>query len=185
MDSILRGQAWKFGCNINTDVIFPQRYSYKTNPNEIAEHAMEGINPDFARDVNKGDIIVAGNNFGCGSSMEHAPIALKHAGVGAIVASSFARIFYRNAICLGLPVIQSTDAYKKTERGDRLEIETETGAIWNSVVAPKPKGLNAAVRIVRENLRRKILTFVNINNHFEGSAPISIERFTEELRHSQ
>ena len=131
MDSLIRGQAWKFGCNINTDVIFPQRYSYKTNPKEIAEHAMEGLNPDFAREVKGGDIIVAGDNFGCGSSMEHATIALKHAGVGAIIASSFARIFYRNAICLGLPVIENIKVYEKTEQGDRLEIALAYGEVKN------------------------------------------------------
>ena len=106
MNSEIKGICWKFGDDVNTDVIFPQKYSYKTIPEDMAEHVMEGIDQKFSQKVRSGDIIVAGKNFGCGSSMEHAPIALKAAGVAAIVATSFARIFYRNAISVGLPVVE-------------------------------------------------------------------------------
>ena len=102
---VVRGRCWVFGDNINTDIIFPQRYSYLTDPRDLATHAMEGIDPEFPEKVKQGDILVAGDNLGCGSSMEHAPLALKAAGVSAVVASYFARIFYRNAINLGLPVV--------------------------------------------------------------------------------
>ena len=103
---MIRGFCWRFGDNVNTDLIFPQRYSYIIDPEELAKHAMEGIDPGFFEKVRPGDIIVAGDNFGSGSSMEHATIALKNIGVGAVVAASFARIFYRNAISLGFPVVE-------------------------------------------------------------------------------
>ena len=106
-----KGRVWKFGDDINTDLIIPGRYLDNYDPAHLAAHAMEGASKEFASKVVKGDIIVAGSNFGCGSSREQAVIALKHAGVSAVVAKSFARIFYRNAINLGLPVIESEDAH--------------------------------------------------------------------------
>ena len=127
----LRGNCWVFGDNINTDVIFPQRYSHLTDPKDLATHAMEGIDPDFPEKMKQEDIVVAGDNFGCGSSMEHAPIALKAAGVGAVVAASFARIFYRNAINLGIPVIESRAVIEDIDQGDELEIDLIKGKVRN------------------------------------------------------
>jgi methanogen homoaconitase small subunit len=124
----IEGKVWKFGDNIDTDVIIPGRYLRTFSLDDLAAHVMEGIDPNFAKNVKKGDIIVADWNFGCGSSREQAPVALKHAGVSAIVAKSFARIFYRNAINIGLPVIvANVDA----KNGDVLKISLEKGIIEN------------------------------------------------------
>ena len=127
----IRGNCWKFGDDVNTDEIFPQRYVQKISLEEISEHAMEGIDPEFANKVGSGDIIVAGKNFGCGSSMEYAPIALKNVGIGAVVAISFSRIFFRNAISLGLPVIESPEISEAIKQGDEIEILLSTGLVKN------------------------------------------------------
>ena len=127
----IRGRAWKFGDSIDTDVILPGKYLTLTEPKELAQHAMEGLDPEFSRRVQPGDIIVAGRNFGCGSSREHAPLALKHAGVGAVVAKSFARIFFRNAVNIGLPVVICPEAYEAVEQGDQLEVDLEGGVLRN------------------------------------------------------
>ncbi len=126
----LKGRAWKFGDNISTDHITPGRYYHlRSNLPELAKHVMEDANPEFAKKVRAGDFIVAGNNFGCGSSREHAPIVIKLAGVSAVIAKSFARIFYRNAINVGLPVlIADTD---KIDEGDILEVDLSSGIIRN------------------------------------------------------
>lgn len=118
-----KGRIWKFGDDINTDLIIPGRYLDNYDPAHLASHAMEGVSKVFSKKVSQGDIIVAGKNFGCGSSREQAVIALKHAGVSAVVAQSFARIFYRNAINLGLPVIVSPDAHDRFVDGDRGTID--------------------------------------------------------------
>ncbi len=125
----IKGRAWKFGDDINTDEIIPARYLVTTNPKELAKHVMEDADPDFPNKVKPGDIIVAGKNFGCGSSREHAPLALKGAEIGAIIAESFARIFYRNAINLGLPIIESPEAAREIEEGDEVEVDLEKGII--------------------------------------------------------
>lgn len=125
---IIKGKVWKFRDSIDTDVIIPGRYLRTFSLDDLASHVMEGENPEFAKRVQKGDIIVAGWNFGCGSSREQAPIALKHAGIAAIVAKSFARIFYRNAINIGLPVIV---ADIEAEMGDKLSIDLTEGIIKN------------------------------------------------------
>lgn len=127
----VRGKVWKFGDDVDTDVIIPARYLVTFDPGELAEHVMEDIDPEFAANVQPGDIIVAGKNFGCGSSREHAPIAIKAAGVKVVVAESFARIFYRNAINIGLAVVEAPDACKVTENGDILEVDTDEGAVLN------------------------------------------------------
>jgi 3-isopropylmalate/(R)-2-methylmalate dehydratase small subunit len=127
----MRGRVWKFGDNIDTDVIIPARYLVTIDPQELAQHVMEDIDPEFASKVQPGDIIVAGRNFGCGSSREHAPIAIKAAGVQAVVAESFARIFFRNAINIGLTVVEAPEAVRETETGDELEIDTENGIVRN------------------------------------------------------
>ncbi|MCR4442520.1 MAG: 3-isopropylmalate dehydratase small subunit [Peptococcaceae bacterium] len=126
---IIRGRVHKYGDNINTDLISPAQYM-ELSYADMAAHAMEGVDPDFPKKMRPGDIIVAGKNFGSGSSRETAPIALKHAGVGAVVAEFFARIFYRNAINIGLPVIESTAAAQVND-GDELEIYPLTGIIKN------------------------------------------------------
>ena len=125
----IQGKVWKFGDNIDTDVIIPGRYLRTFSLDDLAAHVMEGVDPDFAKNVENGDIIVARENFGCGSSREQAPVALKHAGVSAIVAKSFARIFYRNAVNIGLPVIV---AQINATTGDVLKIDLEKGIIINA-----------------------------------------------------
>jgi len=122
----LVGRVWKFGDDVNTDLIIPGRYLDNYDPAHLAAHAMEGVNKEFAENVSKGDIIVAGKNFGCGSSREQAVTAIKHAGISAVVAESFARIFYRNAINLGLPALISEDAVDAFKEGDQVRIEGDS-----------------------------------------------------------
>lgn len=124
----IKGKVWKFKNNIDTDVIIPGRYLRTFNPKDLAEHVMEGERKDFAAKVKKGDIIVADENFGCGSSREQAPLAIKTAGIDVVIAKSFARIFYRNAINIGLPVIKGDI---NTEEGDILTVDLEAGKIIN------------------------------------------------------
>jgi 3-isopropylmalate/(R)-2-methylmalate dehydratase small subunit len=128
--SILAGRAWKFGDDIDTDAIIPGRYLVINDPLELAEHLFEGVRPEMATQVRKGDIIVAGENFGCGSSREHAPLALKGAGITAVVAKSFARIFFRNAINIGLPLFICSEV-DGIRDGDSLEIDMAGGVIHN------------------------------------------------------
>jgi 3-isopropylmalate/(R)-2-methylmalate dehydratase small subunit len=127
----LKGKAWKFGNNIDTDVIIPARYLNTSDPSELGKHCMEDADPKFVEKVSPGDIVVGGENFGCGSSREHAPIAIKAAGVSSVVAASFARIFYRNAINIGLPIFESPEAAKAIEEGDQIEIDSANGIIKN------------------------------------------------------
>ena len=127
----LRGKVHKYGDDVNTDVIIPARYLNVYDPAELAQHCMEDLDPEFLKKVKPGDIIVAGTNFGCGSSREHAPLAIKAAGISCVIARSFARIFYRNAIDIGLPILECEEAVDKTEAGDTLEIELSTGEIVN------------------------------------------------------
>jgi 3-isopropylmalate/(R)-2-methylmalate dehydratase small subunit len=127
----LRGTVWKYGDNVDTDAIIPARYLNVSTAEELARHCMEDIDSAFAGAVQPGDIIVAGENFGCGSSREHAPLALKGAGITCIVANSFARIFYRNAINIGLPILECPEAVEGTEKGDRLAVDLRTGTIMN------------------------------------------------------
>jgi 3-isopropylmalate/(R)-2-methylmalate dehydratase small subunit len=125
-----KGKVWKYGDDINTDVLYPGRYTYQIlKPEEMARHALEDLDPGFAPAVRPGDVIVAGKNFGCGSSREQAAACLKYAGVQAVVARSFARIYFRNAINLGLPVIQSDGACASLEKGDEVEIDFAAGEI--------------------------------------------------------
>jgi len=128
----LRGRVWKFGDDVNTDLIIPGKYLELTEPREMARHAMEGVDPTFHEMVGEGDIVVAGRNFGCGSSREHAPLALKYAGVGAVVAESYARIFYRNAINIGLPALECPGVTGAVDVGDILEIDLTGGIINNT-----------------------------------------------------
>jgi len=125
----IKGKAVKFGDNVDTDVILPGPYLVHTDPNELAKHAMEGLDPKFAEKAADGVIVVGGKNFGCGSSREQAPIALKYAGVKCVLAESFARIFYRNSITIGLPVLVCSGVSDKVEEGDMLVVELQTGKV--------------------------------------------------------
>ncbi|MDK2785113.1 MAG: 3-isopropylmalate/(R)-2-methylmalate dehydratase small subunit [Bacillota bacterium] len=131
MEKIIRGQAYKFGSNIDTDQIYPGRYLELTEPADIARHALEGADPSFRERFQPGGIVVAGTNFGCGSSREHAAIALKSVGVSLVVAESFARIFFRNAINLGLPLLVCPGIAAQVAEGDMLEVDLQTGQVTN------------------------------------------------------
>ena len=126
-----KGIVFKFGDNVDTDVIIPARYLNSSDPKELATHCMEDIDPEFVNKVSQGDIIVATKNFGCGSSREHAPIAIKAAGVSCVIAETFARIFYRNAINIGLPIIECPEAAKRIDEGDEVEVDFDSGIITN------------------------------------------------------
>ena len=125
------GTVFKYGDNVDTDVIIPARYLNSSDPAELAKHCMEDIDPSFISCVHPGDIIVADKNFGCGSSREHAPIAIKAAGVSCVIAETFARIFYRNAINIGLPIIECPEASRGIEEGDRVEVDFDNGMIYD------------------------------------------------------
>ncbi|MDR1508883.1 MAG: 3-isopropylmalate dehydratase small subunit [Synergistaceae bacterium] len=165
----IRGRAWVYGDNVDTDVIIPARYLSTSDPAELAPHCMEDIDASFAGSVKPGDVVVAGANFGCGSSREHAPIAIKAAGVSCVIAASYARIFYRNAINIGLPILECPEAASPgaVKSGDELKIDIASGRIENAAngrvftSAPAPeflRGIFAAgglVPYVRERLRGK------------------------------
>jgi 3-isopropylmalate/(R)-2-methylmalate dehydratase small subunit len=126
---VIKGKAWNYGDDVNTDFILPGIYLELTDPEEMGGHAMEGIDPEFAGKVRPGDVVVGGRNFGLGSSREHAPIALKNSGVSAVIAESFARIFYRNATNLGLPALECPNANKEIKTGDTVEVNLDKGTI--------------------------------------------------------
>lgn len=125
------GKVFKYGDNVDTDVIIPARYLNSSDPKELAQHCMEDIDTEFVKKVQKGDIIVADKNFGCGSSREHAPLAIKAAGVSCVIAETFARIFYRNAINIGLPIIECPEAAGGIAAGDEVEVDFDSGVIRN------------------------------------------------------
>jgi 3-isopropylmalate/(R)-2-methylmalate dehydratase small subunit len=127
----MKGQVWKFGEDIDTDAIIPARYLNTSDPAELAKHVMEDADPSFPTKVKKGDMIVALKNFGCGSSREHAPIAIKEAGISCVIAHSFARIFYRNSINIGLPILESPEAAEKIKEGDEVGVDLDSGTINN------------------------------------------------------
>lgn len=125
----MKGKVWKFGDDIDTDIILPGRYLIYTDEKKLAQHCMEGLDADFNEKFNSGDFIVAGNNFGCGSSREHAPIALKGIGAGAVIAESFARIFYRNSTNVGMPLLEAPGITDLVDNGDEIEVDMEKGII--------------------------------------------------------
>jgi len=161
----IKGRAWNYGDDVNTDYIVPGIYLELTDPVEIGKHAMEGMDPEFSKKVRRGDVVVGGRNFGLGSSREHAPIALKAAGVGAVVAESFARIYYRNSFNLGLPALECPGVSRLIKTGDAVEIDLEAGNIKvNDVetikIKPVPEfmqsildagGLREYIKLNREN----------------------------------
>ena len=126
-----KGRVFKYQDNVDTDVIIPARYLNSTSGEELAKHCMEDIDKEFANKVQNGDIIVARKNFGCGSSREHAPLAIKYSGISCVIADTFARIFYRNAINIGLPIIECKEAAESIEAGDEVEVDFDTGVIVN------------------------------------------------------
>ena len=134
------GKVFKYGDNVDTDVIIPARYLNTSDPKELASHCMEDIDLNFSKKVKKGDIIVANKNFGCGSSREHAPIAIKESGISCVIASTFARIFYRNAINIGLPIIECPEASKGIDEGDEVEVDFDSGMIYNRTKGTEFKG---------------------------------------------
>lgn len=146
------GRAWVFGDNVDTDVIIPARYLNTVQPEELALHCMEDIDPNFSKKVKKGDIIVAGKNFGCGSSREHAPIAIKAAGINCVIAKSFARIFFRNAINIGLSVLECEEAAENIGENELVEVDLENGIIKNLTTGkefsakPYPQFLEEIIR---------------------------------------
>ena len=135
-----KGTVFKYGDNVDTDVIIPARYLNSSDPAELATHCMEDIDKEFIHKVSRGDIIVATKNFGCGSSREHAPIAIKAAGVSCVIAETFARIFYRNAINIGLPIIACPEAAQAIEAGDTVEVNFDTGVITDVTKSTSYKG---------------------------------------------
>ena len=164
---MLKGHVFKYGANVDTDAIIPARYLNVSDPYELSRHCMEDIDLDFVKKVKPGDMIVATSNFGCGSSREHAPIAIKAAGVSAVIAKSFARIFFRNAINIGLPLLESSEAVDATDAGDQLEIDLATGTIKNLSkgrtfkAAPYPEFMSGIIKAggligyTRERLMRE------------------------------
>ncbi len=127
----LEGKVWKFGSDIDTDAIIPARYLNQSDPKQLAKHVMEDERPRFSKRVKRGDVLVADKNFGCGSSREHAPLALKEAGISCIIAKSFARIFYRNGLNIGLPLLESPEASEEIEEGDRVRVDLSKGEIFD------------------------------------------------------
>lgn len=134
------GKVFKFGDNVDTDVIIPARYLNSSDPKELAQHCMEDIDADFVKKVHVGDIIVANKNFGCGSSREHAPIAIKAAGVSCVIADTFARIFYRNAINIGLPIVECPQAAAEIAEGDQVEVDFDSGIITDQTTGKNYQG---------------------------------------------
>lgn len=128
---MIKGKVWSFGADLNTDLIIPARYLNTSDPKVLAEYCLEDARPGFSKIMSPGDIIVAGTNFGCGSSREHAPLAIKYAGIACVIAASFARIFYRNALNIGLPILESEEASKDVKEGEILQINLEKGLINN------------------------------------------------------
>lgn len=131
MKMTAQGTVFKYGDNVDTDVIIPARYLNIADPKELASHAMEDIDTEFVKNVKPGDIIVANKNFGCGSSREHAPIAIKASGISCVIASTFARIFYRNSINIGLAILECDEAAKDIQDGDEVDVDFDTGIITN------------------------------------------------------
>ena len=160
-----KGRVFKYGDNVDTDVIIPARYLNSFDPQELASHAMADIDPEFVEKVQPGDLIVANKNFGCGSSREHAPLCLKTAGISCVIAETFARIFYRNAINIGLPIIECPEAAQNIEAGDEVEVDFDSGRIYN-----RTKGLTFQGQAFPEFMQKIIAAggLVNYTNKNRG-----------------
>lgn len=153
MKTLKKGKAWVYKDDVDTDVIIPARHLNTTDAQELATHCMEDIDETFAKNVKEGDIIIAGDNFGCGSSREHAPIAIKASGVSVVIAKSFARIFFRNAINIGLPILENPVIADETDAGDEIEVNLDSGEIKNLTknktykTSPFPKSIQELVEV--------------------------------------
>ncbi|MCC8107188.1 MAG: 3-isopropylmalate dehydratase small subunit [Clostridiales bacterium] len=158
-----QGRVFKYGDNVDTDVIIPARYLNSSDPAELATHCMEDIDKEFIHQVKKGDIIVANKNFGCGSSREHAPIAIKAAGVSCVIAETFARIFYRNSINIGLPIIECPQAAQDIEAGDEVKIDFDSGMIYDRTKGTEYKGQ------AFPEFMQKIIRAEGLINYINGS----------------
>lgn len=148
-----KGRVWTFGDNIDTDAIIPARYLSTSDPETLAAHCMEDADPGFVKKIRRGDIIVAGENFGCGSSREHAPIAIKAAGISCVVAGSFARIFYRNAFNMGLPIFESRELLKVVSDGREIEVDSDEGTIAVENSAEEPVRIQPIPPFMQELIR--------------------------------
>jgi 3-isopropylmalate/(R)-2-methylmalate dehydratase small subunit len=148
-----RGKVWKFGDHVNTDLIIPARYINSTDPAFLAAHCMEDADPAFVRKIRPGDMIVAGENFGCGSSREHAPIAIKAAGIACVIARSFARIFYRNAFNMGLPIFESRELRDRVADGNEIEVDGDLGLITMIGSHERPVRVDAIPPFMQELIR--------------------------------
>ena len=144
-----KGKVFKYGDNVDTDVIIPARYLAIADPKELAEHCMEDIDRDFVKKVQPGNIMVAGKNFGCGSSREHAPLVIKVSGISCVIAETFARIFYRNAINIGLPIIECPEAAKNIQDGDEVEVDFDSGIIYNRTSGKQYQGQEFMQKIIK------------------------------------
>ncbi len=158
------GKAIKYGDNVDTDVIIPARYLNSSDPKELAMHCMEDIDKDFLKKMNPGDIIVASKNFGCGSSREHAPIAIKASGISCVIAETFARIFYRNAINIGLPIIECKEAASGIEEGDQIEVDYDSGIIKNITKGTEFKGQPFPEFMQKIILNEGLINYINSKN---------------------
>ena len=156
------GTVFKYGDNVDTDVIIPARYLNSSDPKELAQHCMEDIDKAFVNQVKDGDILVAAKNFGCGSSREHAPIAIKAAGISCVIAETFARIFYRNAINIGLPIVECKEAAQEIEAGDEVEVDFDSG-----VITDKTKGTTYQGQAFPEFMQR-IIDCEGLVNYING-----------------
>lgn len=159
-----KGTVFKFHDNVDTDVIIPARYLNSSDPAELAKHCMEDIDITFVEKVQKGDIIVAGKNFGCGSSREHAPISIKAAGVSCVIAKTFARIFYRNAINIGLPIIECEEAYDAIDAGDIVEIDFDNGIVYDRTKGTSYKGQAFPPFMQKIIAAEGLINYINSNN---------------------
>jgi 3-isopropylmalate/(R)-2-methylmalate dehydratase small subunit len=153
MVMIFRGKVWKFGDNVDTDAIIPARYLTTSDPASLAAHCMEDADPEFVKKISVDDIIVAGENFGCGSSREHAPIAIKAAGVSCVIAKSFARIFYRNAFNIGLPIFESGDLWDRISDGQKIEVDGDNGSIRISDSTAEPLHIHPIPPFMQELIK--------------------------------
>ena len=159
-----RGTVFKYGDNVDTDVIIPARYLNNTDPKDLARHCMEDIDKDFVNKVQEGDIIVATKNFGCGSSREHAPISIKAAGVSCVIADTFARIFYRNSINIGLPIVECPEAANEISSGDCVNVDFNSGIITDETTGKKYKGQAFPPFMQKIIDSEGLVNYINANN---------------------
>ncbi|MDP3789379.1 MAG: 3-isopropylmalate dehydratase small subunit [Candidatus Omnitrophota bacterium] len=159
-----KGIVHKFGDNVNTDDIIPAKFLNTTDPKELASHCMEGISANFAKKAKTGDIIIAGKNFGCGSSREHAPFSIKSAGVSCVIAETFARIFYRNSINIGLPILESETAASEIEDGDEIEVDFDNGEVKNITTGKVYKSQSFPEFMRRIIAAGGLLNMLNVDN---------------------